>query len=223
MHQESARTTDGRRNNGRRTSSKCPPAVPAVAAVETSKPMAMNQVKKVSYWHESIVDWELQNPDKSMGDCALHFNVTEPWLSVIRNSDIFREYAALRRGEHNSNVSMSVIDRAEAVAGVSLEVLEERIQNERRTIGLGIVNDTAAMALKALGFGQKQDTRGGGNTQVNIVLGADPELLARAREKMRLANAHREPASVGASGSPQLVELEEESVEQPPRALSTPS
>lgn len=181
--------------------------------------MAMNQVKKVSYWHESIVDWELQNPDKSMGDCALYFNVTEAWLSVIRNSDIFKEYSALRRGEHNENVSMSVIDRAEAVADVSLEVLEERIRNERRSIGLGIVNDTAAMALKALGFGQKQDSRAP-NTQVNIVLGADPELLARAREKMRLANAHSEPAAVGAPRGPQL---EEENAEQSPRALPTPT
>jgi len=188
--------------------------------------MAMNQVKKVSFWHESIVDWELQNPEKSMGDCALYFNVTETWLSTIRNSDIFKEYSALRRGEHNENISMSIIDRAEAVAGVSLEVLEERIQKERDTIGLGIVNDTAAMALKALGFGQKQDTRS--NTQVNIVLGADPALLARARDKMRLANAHRditvdartEPAGVRAPGSPQL---EEETAEQPPRALPTPA
>ncbi len=190
--------------------------------------MAMNQVKKVSYWHESIVDWELQNPKKSMGECAEYFNVTEAWLSVIRNSDIFKEYAALRRGEHNDNVSMSIIDRAEAVAGVSLEVLEERIQKERETIGLGIVNDTAAMALKALGFGQKQSGRGGGDTQVNIVLGADPALLARARDKMRRANAHRditvdahrEPASVRAPVGPQL---EEEIPEQPPRALPTPA
>ena len=183
--------------------------------------MAMNQVKKVSFWHESIVDWELQNPEKSMGDCALYFGVTEPWLSVIRNSDIFKEYAALRRGEHSENVSLSIVERAEAVAGVSLEVLEERIQKERNTIGLGIVNDTAAMALKALGFGQKQDGRGGGNsTQVNIVLGADPELLARARETMRLANAHREPASVGAPVGPQL---EEENAEQSSTALSAPA
>ena len=190
--------------------------------------MAMNQVKKVSFWHESIVDWELQNPEKSMGACAEYFGVTEPWLSTIRNSDIFKEYAALRRGEHSENVSLSIVERAEAVAGVSLEVLEERIQNERRTISLGIVNDAAAMALKALGFGQKQDGRGGGNTQVNIMLGADPELLARAREKMRVANAHRdvtvdahrEPASVGAPIGPQL---EEENAEQSPTTLSAPT
>lgn len=182
--------------------------------------MAMNQVKKVSFWHESIVDWELQNPEKSMGECAEYFGVTEPWLSVIRNSDIFKEYAALRRGEHNSNVSMSVIDRAEAVAGVSLEVLEERIRAERHSIGLGIVNDTAAMALKALGFGQKQDSRAN-HTQVNIVLGADPELLARAREKMRLVNTH----VGGIEPQEQLEEKEEQSEqpEQPPRALPTPA
>lgn len=174
--------------------------------------MAMNQVKKVSFWHESIVDWELQNPDKSMGECAEYFGVTEPWLSVIRNSDIFREYSALRRGEHNENVSMSVIDRVEAVAGVSLEVLEERIRAERHSIGLGIVNDTATMALKALGFGKKQDSRTN-NTQVNIVLSADPELLARARDKMRLANAHPQE---------QLKEEEPEQ-HQSPRALYTPA
>jgi len=120
----------------------------------------MTQVKKVSYWHQSIVEWELDNPEQSMGDCARYFNVTEPWLSTIRNSDIFREYAAMRQDEHFDNVSMGIVERVERVAGMSLEVLEERIDRERESIGLNVVNDTASMALKALALGRKREIAG---------------------------------------------------------------
>ena len=84
-----------------------------------------------------------------------------------------------------------------------MEVLQERIRRERDNIGLGIVNDSAALALKAMGFGQKNDGRGNG-TQVNIILGgASKEVLERARDKMRTVNAHREPDSVGALPAPE--------------------
>ena len=178
--------------------------------------MSATQLKKMSWWHESILDWELNNPDKSMGECALTFGVTETWLSIIRNSDIYKEYAAQRRILHNENVSKSIIERVEEVAGVSLEVLQERIDRERHTIGLGIVNDTCGMALKALGFGVKH---GGEGSQVNVMIGvASPELLDRAREKMRLIGAHSELDRVGASDPP---ETEVENPDKPPRLMPT--
>ncbi len=179
--------------------------------------MSATQIKKINWWHKSIFDWEIANPSLKLNDCAKAFGVSATWLSIIRNSDIFIEYAALRREEHNNNVSKTVIERVEDVADISLEVLEERIRNERRTLGLGIVNNTAEMALKALGFGQKPSGRGEG-TQVNVILGgADPALLARAREKMRTVNARMEPA-------PQTITVDvPEHEEQPPEALPAPS
>lgn len=182
--------------------------------------MSATQIKKVNWWHKSIFDWEIANPSLKMKDCAVAFGVSETWLSIIRNSDIYMEYAALRREEHNDNVSKTVIERVEDVADVSLEVLEERIRAERKTLGLGIVNNAAEMALKALGFGQKSSSRG--DTQINVILGAaDPALLERARETMRTVNAHKEPDLAGAH--PPILADEVANAEQPPKTLSAPS
>ena len=182
--------------------------------------MSATQLKKLSWWHESILDWELENPERSMRECSVTFGISETWLSIIRNSDIYKEYAAQRRLEHNANVSMSVVERVEAVADTSLEVLQERIDSERNTIGLGVVNDTCTMALKALGFGSKGSDRGG-DTQVNLILGAaSPELLGRARDKMKLINAHAASDVVGAD-SPQEIEVEDHS--RPPKLMPTTS
>ena len=157
---------------------------------------------KVSEWHKDIFNWEIEHPGVNLSICAEHFGVGETWLSTIRNTDVYKEYSAQQRLNHNYNVSRSVIEGVEAVAGVALEVIEERIKKERDTIGLGVVNDAANMALKALGFGNKSNGRGG-ETQVNVILGAaTPEALEKARDKMRLINAHREPDSGGAEKSP---------------------
>lgn len=156
-------------------------------------PTVTGTIKKVSWWHQSIVDWELANPHRSMGDCAEFFDVTPAWLSTVRNSDAFRAYAARRRNEHNDNVSQGVIGKVEKLAELSMEVLSERIVAERRTIGLEGLKDTAEMALKALGFGQAKGNAAGAttNVQVNVV---DAQALAIARERMRSIGA---PSSEG--------------------------
>ncbi len=149
------------------------------------------QIKAVSYWHQAIIDWELNNPEKTMNECARVFGVTAGWMSVIRKSDVFQEYAARRRQEHNEGVSKSITERVEELAGNAVEVLNERIIAERASIGLAVVNTSADMALKALGFGVR---KGGDNpaVQVNVGLEVSPELLARARTKMRRVQSSQE-------------------------------
>ena len=172
--------------------------------------MANNALVGIQEWHKDIFNWEIEHPGVNLSVCAAHFGVHDTWLSTIRNSDIYKEYVAQQRLNHNDNVSKSVIEGVEAVAGVALEVIEERIRAERKTIGLGLVNDAANMALKALGFGNKSNGRGG-ETQVNVFLGAaSPEALENARDKMRLINARTEPDCGGAESAPISITVDEE-------------
>lgn len=165
------------------------------------------QIEKVGSWHKEIFSWEIQHPGEGVEACAAHFNVTPGWLSTIRNSDCYIEYVASQRAVHHNNISTGVLQQIEGLASVSLEVLEERIKKERKSIGLGIVNDSASLALKAMGFGQKSDGRGA-NTQINVILGgATKEVLERARDKMRTVNAHREPDPVGALPTPEPIPI----------------
>jgi len=140
--------------------------------------------------HEAIVDWELLNPGDTRRNCALALGISECGLSIIYNSDAFIDYRSRRMREHQALVSESVIEKTEAVAKISLDILEERFDQERKVIPLGGVKDTAEMALKALGFGQPRPGNyppGGGN--VTVIVGASPEQLAQARDRMKTINA----------------------------------
>ena len=148
-----------------------------------------HQIKKVSWWHQAIVDWELQNPDKTMNECAECFGVTPSYLSIVRNSDAYQQYAAERRAQHNENVSKGLIEKVEELATVGVEVLQERIEKERAEIGLGIVKDTTDMALRALGFGPRNGGKpNDGAPLVGVYLGVGSDVLQEAREQMRTVN-----------------------------------
>ncbi len=148
------------------------------------------RLQKMSHWHEAVVDWMLENPVHSIKDRAEAFEVSYSYMAIICTSDVFKEYFARRRELHNAQVSKTITERAEGVASVALDVLQERIDAERETIGLNTVIETSNMALRALGFGPRNGGRGDSATQVNISFGgASPELLARARSKLAIVNA----------------------------------
>lgn len=145
------------------------------------------QVKHVRWWHEAVVDWELENPGLTMNECASYFDVSPSYLSILRNSDAYKEYAERRRREHNSNVSETIIQKTEKLAKIAVDVLTERIDSERKTILLGGVKDTAEMALKSLGFGLPRggDTRTGAAPAMVININASSEDIALARDRLR--------------------------------------
>lgn len=143
------------------------------------------QLQSIRHWHEQIVDWMLQNPHKTQGEMADFFSKTQAWISSVINSDLFREYKALRFTQHQDNISHSVIERVSGLAGLSIEVLEERIKEERADIPLGIVLDSASLMLKSLGYGPTQ-AAATAPTTINLnVNGASAEVLAEARDDLR--------------------------------------
>ena len=138
------------------------------------------QIQKVSHWHEAISNFIIARPGSRNHELAAAFGMTESWMSTITNSDAFKQYHAERVQAHQGRLSKSVIEKVEDLAHLSVDVLEERIQSERDKIGLGLVRETADMALKACGYGGKHTPA----VQVNLSV-VDPSTLARAREKMR--------------------------------------
>lgn len=157
----------------------------------------VSRVMKVSWWHESIVDWELQNPDRTMNECAEFFNTTPAWLSSIRNSDAFKSYRQYRMQIHQSGVSRSIIDKVEGLASLTLDVLQERVERERAAIALDSVLDTAKVALTALGFGGGPKGGNPVNVQINNsnaqatppVTAVDSNMLQVARDRLRQAQS----------------------------------
>ena len=128
-----------------------------------------------------------------MRECAGDIGMADTSISIIRNSDIFKDYRHRRLAEHHENISDSVIEKAQGVACTALDVLNERIRLQHESISLGIVKDTAEMALRALGFGASRSPGAGMNGSapgVTIVVGATAEMLESAREKMKNITFH---------------------------------
>lgn len=56
------------------------------------------QIQSMSHRHKAMADWLLAHPDaKNLELMAKHFNVSRSWLSIVMNSDVFKEYFEKRR------------------------------------------------------------------------------------------------------------------------------
>lgn len=140
-------------------------------------------------WHEELLEFLLVNPRASLQEISVYFNATPSWISIVRNSDAFKELYAQRRQEHFDRVSITVSDRVTALADVTIDALtvkmEKHIQADTATIEQ--LKEVGDMALKALGFGAKQNNNihisAPTNTQ-NVFV--DKATLERAREARRM-------------------------------------
>ena len=151
--------------------------------------MSKRQLQKVNWWHESIIDWMLENPDHKLGECAEYFKKTQAWISVIIHSAAFVDLLEQRKMLHAHMVSMTLTEKLEGIAHQSLESLEKAMKKteDEDLMSVGCARDTADMAMKLLGY----SARSSGAININapgaqITLGvASQESLARAREKMK--------------------------------------
>lgn len=144
--------------------------------------MSATQIKKVRAWHEELLEFMLAHPRASLQETAFYFNVSVSWVSIIKNTDAFRELWAARRGEHFSRVSVGVSERLTALAEVTVDALTEKVEEEVRagTVKIDTLKEVSDMALKSLGFGPKGNVSGPvTNVQNNFLI--DRETLARAR------------------------------------------
>lgn len=166
-------------------------------------------VTRITPNHSAIVDWEILHPGGTMIECSKAIGMSDNHISIIRNSDIFKDYRTRRLRKHHQNISRSVIEKTEMLACTSLDVLEERINNERAKMDMETVRTSADMALKALGFGNGSGS-GGANAAANltVVVSASPAMLEDARNRMREKGESAKP--------PQLIEGETSSESQEP-------
>ena len=123
------------------------------------------------------------SPAASGRDAAAHFDVTPVWISIVKHSPVFRAEFDRRRERISVAVEVDIVDRATALAELSLNVLSARIEQSGDTMPLRALIDTTAMALKALGFGPGK-TPSPVSVQVNV---ADPKLMERALEPAEAA------------------------------------
>lgn len=169
--------------------------------------MSSIQLKNgVRNWHEDLLEFLLVNPRASLQEISFHFNATPSWISIVRNSDAFKELYAKRRQEHFDRVSITVTDRVTALADVTIDALTVKMEKHiaADTATIDQLKEVGDMALKALGFGAKTNTNvqiHAPSTQTNVFV--DKATLERAREARRAMQIAEE---VSISSDTKLIE-----------------
>lgn len=159
-----------------------------------------DQIQSVKAWHEELMDFMLAQPRAGLKETSEYFGVSMSWLSVVKNSDAFKDAWEKRRENHSSAVSVSLVQRVEALAEVALETMTQKLEREGESIGLSTLREVSETALRSLGFGMRESPRGGQTAQSitnNNMIVVDRETLARARDaraRMQLGE-HVTPSS----------------------------
>lgn len=110
----------------------------------------MPAIKAVSYSHDGIIDIIIANPFVHGKELAAMTGYSEAWLSIIRNSDAFKERLAERKAEIiDPHLTASIEDKLDAVAHRSLERLMEKLDSPLAMKTLELV------AIAKLGSGDR--------------------------------------------------------------------
>ena len=145
------------------------------------------EIKSVSHMHEAIMNWMLLNPGLPMRYCAQEFGVSQSWLSVLKNSNLFRARLAEKQKEVDVAVQEHVIGLEEKMKGVAelgVERLAAMVEDSKDPKFLLDVTDKV---LNRLGYGRPAPAPGQGahiNEQNNFYVTSSAE-LSRARDKIR--------------------------------------
>lgn len=152
----------------------------------------MPQIKKVSFTHEALILWLLENPHRALRDCAQYFNYSQAWLSTIIHSDAFQEQLRLRQREFAALTGIDIRNKMMAATDVALEGLTRHLE---KTEDPEFLLDAADKLLHRMGYAPASARNPAGavinqtNVQNNITVSSSE--LKEARELLSSRNAGR--------------------------------
>lgn len=168
--------------------------------------MAENQIRKLSHKHQAILMFMLEHPEMKLGLVAKHFEVSQPWLSVVVNSDAFQAQLAYHQEEMFSDIRTDLRAKFRGMANMAADNLLKHVDD----MGVRELQTTAELALKACGFtADTSNARdGGGNHNVvnviNLPAGVTREQLSGARALIGSAPQQRIGHTI--EGTPESIE-----------------
>lgn len=156
--------------------------------------MAAIAPKKWNWWYDRIIDWMILNPDKTKGDCARELNCSESWLSIITNSDMFRDAWAVRSKEASGAALLGVHEKGLAAAELALNALNKRLEVQADVLPITTLLEITDVTMKR--FGYQTDKKSPGPTvQNNYFMGeVSQQELADARASMAQVAVARRPS-----------------------------
>jgi len=150
------------------------------------------------WWYEGIADWMIAHPGGRLQDCARDLNKNSSTISMIINSDVFRDYLAKRRAEWRERHDFALTSKTTKVAEAALDCLLVQLEKKKDQVPINTISEIATSALDRLGY-SPQKTQAP-SVQVNVQQNNDakvihaavsPEALQEAREALRIAERNR--------------------------------
>lgn len=158
-----------------------------------------------TWWFSAIADAMIRHPDKKMKDIAAMLNKHPNYISMITNTDLFREYLAQRkaawREEHDHALRAALTD----VATEGLGIVLEHLKTKRTQIPLNAAKGVMESALDRLGYAPDSapqvvvNTTNQDNRQQTVNLSG---LSAADLEDARAALRRVEQTKIGTSFAP---------------------
>lgn len=114
--------------------------------------MATTQLQKLSPMHYQLIDWLIvHKAQKGWAEkCCEHFGISRSWLSIVMNSDVFKELYEQRQQNHNRQITEQIAAQTADVAVAALTRLRAILEDDE--VDDRLVLDTANSALKNLGL-----------------------------------------------------------------------
>jgi len=146
----------------------------------------MAEIKRVTVKHEAIMDFMMMNPTEPLGKVAMHFGVSQPWLSTIIHSDAFQNQLKEKSAEFYTSTVMPLREQLMGVARVGVEKLGQALENASPSSDKEFISSASDLILKNLGFAPKSTPNlpTTQNVQNNIMV-VDKTALEAARDRMR--------------------------------------
>ena len=140
----------------------------------------MASITTVSIKHEDILNFILANPTMKLGDVALLYGVTQPWLSTIIHSDCFQARLSEKQGDIFATALLPIGEKLTALAHSAIDKLADQIPLENDTETVRKTTDTV---LKALGYGGNVQS-GQSAEVINNTYVVQANVLAKARDRI---------------------------------------
>jgi hypothetical protein len=108
------------------------------------------ELKSVSHVHESVMNWMIANPQRSLAACAQEFGYTQAWLSTMIHSNLFQARLREKQDVLFGDLATSLNDKLAAGADIGVTKLVSQLE---RSEDPKFIKDTTTMMLDKLGFG----------------------------------------------------------------------
>ena len=106
------------------------------------------QIQSMSHRHMAIADWLLANPERKQRECAEAFGVSEAWISIVKNSDVFREYFAKRRDAHDEDLRQQLNGELLQTAVLAQKTLRKVLEMDN--VDQRVALDAATKTVEAI-------------------------------------------------------------------------